>query len=134
MSASQHFLFPLISRWQDHSTFPFVDAVVKSFLDTLPFCLLSSPSVTLDFHHIHIQDLTLQCVPITGCLSPRSCKQQQPSWRRLWRGIRFCKLLPIKQIAACSLILHWCRSTGKMIAESVFSTVATCKSDSTDSW
>lgn len=29
--------------------FPFVEAVVKRFLDTLPFCLLSRPSVTLDF-------------------------------------------------------------------------------------
>lgn len=49
MSASQHFLLPLMSGWQDHSTFPFVEAVVKRFLDTLPFCLLSSPSVTLHF-------------------------------------------------------------------------------------
>lgn len=36
MSASQHLLLPVISRWQVPSTFPFVEAIVKSFLNAVP--------------------------------------------------------------------------------------------------
>lgn len=43
MSASQHFLLPLMRGWQDHSAFRFVEAVVKRFLNTPPILSVMKP-------------------------------------------------------------------------------------------
>lgn len=48
MSASQHLLLPVISGWQLPSTFPFVEAIVESFLIAEPSV---APPVTLHLHY-----------------------------------------------------------------------------------
>lgn len=131
MSASQHFLLPLMSGWQDHSAFHFLEAVVKRFLNTPSFCLLSSPSVACNFkRHTHPrlyirvcphQSLFLPSAAIYSRYTPQRSSQSQaagdfnlikvytalPSLGQFGGKIWFCKLLPIKQIVAYFFVLHW---------------------------
>lgn len=74
------FFFPLISRWQDHSTFLFVDVVVEpprhSAILSVTEALCDAPLPP----HLHSQSTSLRVATA---------------------GIRFCELPLVKQKAAC---------------------------------
>lgn len=117
MSASQHFLLPLISRWWDRSALSLCRGCCQ---ELPPYSVFSPPpSVTPDLHHTHIRDVTLQRIRIARCLLRPLSREWSRAAQDLARGIRFRKWLPLpgpptphkKQYhkQAAYLSYNWCR-------------------------